>query len=336
MSRFYFFASLLFLQWMTDFSYAAEVELSPPAAASEATPQSASTAPIAPATPIYEEKSKIDFMWELDPYYTDLGVNIPLTSKPIPTSRSTNEAVIYSELIKGSLIPRFMLLEGSVYPLPLLGTYLKANQPDFYGQGRVGRHSSVNIIESATAGFQEPWAVSAFFGNIAKIVRPGESRMGSNVGYTGYLFSMGEKHIKDNLMIDDHWLEVEWKIKGKVDYPDEKLGWSFRVGAKTHENEMITDVYYLSVFRSNLNAHLPFLDWIANSGLDVKLHFAKNTGHLVRQEYVVGKKYPKGGQSYTPTLDIGVVWATPEEYAGALRTTDVNTLTLVFRPSVQF
>jgi hypothetical protein len=263
-------------------------------------------------------------------------VNIPLTSKPIPTIRSTNEAVIYSELIKGSLIPRFMLLEGSVYPLPLLGTYLKANQPDFYGQGRVGHHSSVNIIESATAGFQEPWAVSAFFGNIAKIVRPGESRMGSNVGYTGYLFSMGEKHIKDNLMIDDHWLEVEWKIKGKVDYPDEKLGWSFRVGAKTHDNEMITDVYYLSVFRSNLNAHLPFLDWIANSGLDVKLHFAKNTGHLVRQEYVVGKKYPKGGQSYTPTLDIGVVWATPEEYAGALRTTDVNTLTLVFRPSVQF
>ncbi len=303
----------------------------PPSASSEQQAQPQAIAELLP-----EERNKVEFMWELDPYYTNFGVNIPITSKPIPTIRSTNEAVIYSELFKGSLIPRFMVLETSIYPMPLLGTYLKAQEPQFYGQGRIAHHSGVNIIESATAGFQEPWAVSAFLGNIAKIVRPGEQRMGSNVGYTGYLFSMGEKHIKNNDIIDDHWIEIEWKIKGKVDYPDEKLGWSFRVGSKIHDNELITDVIYLSIFRSNLNMHLPFLDWIANSGLDVKLHFGKNTGHVVRQEYVIGKKYPRMGQAYTPTLDIGVVWSNPEEYSGILRTTDVSTLTLVFRPSVQF
>ena len=119
--------------------------------------------------PLAEEGSKVEVMWEPDPYYSDVSLNIPLTEKPIPTIRSTSESVIYSELIQGALIPRYMLIEASVYPMPLLGTYLKTNQPDVYQRGRLG-HSSVNIIDSATAGFQEPWAVSAFFGNIAKIV----------------------------------------------------------------------------------------------------------------------------------------------------------------------
>jgi hypothetical protein len=286
--------------------------------------------------PLAEEGSKVEVMWELDPYYSDVGINIPLTEKPIPTIRSTSEQVIYSELIQGSLIPRYMLVEASIYPMPLLGTYLKTNQPNFYGQGRLGHYSSVNVIESATAGFQEPWAVSAFFGNIAKIVRPGEDRVGSNVGYTGYLVSVGAKHIKANEMIDDHWLELEWKIKGKVDYPDEKLGWSFRIGGKFHENVNISDAIYLNLFRSNLNAHFPFLSWINNSTLDVKLFFSDKNSHLLRQEYVVGKKYPKAGWSYSPTLDVGLIFATPEEYSGILRTTDTNTVTLVFRPSVAF
>lgn len=310
-------------------AYAEEADKAAPNPGGEAAPQAPAVAPLR------EGQSKVEVMWEFDPYYSDVGINIPLTEKPIPTIQSTSESVIYGELIQGSLIPRYMLVEASVYPMPLLGTYLKANQPGFYSGGRIAQ-TGVNVIESATAGFQEPWAVSAFFGNIAKIVRPGERRIGSNVGYTGYLLSAGSKHIKSNDLIDDHWLEVEWKIKGKVDYPDEKLGWSFRVGGKFHDNPNITDVVYVNLFRSNLNAHFPFLSWISNSTLEVKLFFSEATAHLVRQEYVVGKKYPKIGWSYTPTLDVGVVWSSPEEYSGILRTNDSNTVTLVFRPSVEF
>ena len=288
------------------------------------------------SVPLAEEGSKIGVMWEPDLYYSDVSINIPLTEKPIPIIRSTSESVIYSELIKGSLIPRYMLIEASVYPMPLLGTYLKTDQPQLYGQGRLGHYSTVNVIDSVTAGFQEPWAISAFFGNIAKIVRPGEDRKGSNIGYTGYLFSAGTKQIKDNEMIDDHWLEVEWKIKGKVDYPDEKLNWSFRVGGKFHDNQNITNEIYLNLFRSNLNTHLPFLSWINNSTFDMKVFFSEDSSNLVRQEYIVGKKYPKIGWKYSPTLDVGFIWSSPEEYSGILRTTNTNTLTLVFRPSVDF
>jgi hypothetical protein len=50
----------------------------------------------------------------------------------------------------------------------------------------------------------------------------------------------------------------------------------------------------------------------------------------------VGKKYPKADWKYTPTLDVGFIIASPQEYSGVLRTEDKNTFTLVFRPSVEF
>src|SRR5271169_2625970 len=83
------------------------------------------------------ESSQAEVVWEWDPYYTDVGYNIPLTRKPIPTIVSDNEAVIYSKLIEGSLIPRYMVLEASVYPMPVLGTYLNTHTPGFYKQGDI-------------------------------------------------------------------------------------------------------------------------------------------------------------------------------------------------------
>ncbi|MBI5429101.1 MAG: hypothetical protein HY938_01445 [Nitrosomonadales bacterium] len=282
-----------------------------------------------------DESNKAEIVWEWDPYYTDVSANIPLTSKPIPTITSDSEAVIYRDLIEGSIIPRYMLLEASVYPMPVLGTYLKRRAPDFYKQGKING-SNINIFESLTAGFQEPWAVSAFFGNIARLVRPGETRTGTNKGYTGYLFSAGAKHIKNNVLVDDIWHELEWKIKGKRDYPDEKINWSFRLGGKFNNNPEITDVIYLGIYRSNLDHRAPILHWFKNSSFDLKAQFSQKSGKIVREDFVVGKKFPMEKQSYTPTLDVGLVWESPDEYSGALRDRSSNSLTLLFRPSIEF
>lgn len=289
----------------------------------------------AASAPSPEEGSTAEVMWEFDPYYTDVALNTPLTSTPIPTITSDSEVEIYNQLIQGSAIPRYMLLEASIYPMPVLGTYLKSHTPGFYNQGEIG-HSGINIIESATAGFQEPWAISAFFGNIAKLVRPGETRTGTNMGYTGYLVSAGSKHIKDNVLIADNWYELEWKIKGKRDYPNDKLQWSFRVGGKFHDNPGITNVYYVSLHRNNLDANSPFLSWARNTEFDFKLHFSQHDSELVRTELIAGKKYPLAGKDYTPTLSLGLVWTSPKEYSGALLDHNKNTVTLVFRPSIEF
>jgi hypothetical protein len=281
------------------------------------------------------EISRSELVFEADPYYTNIGYNVSLTNKPIPVIASGNEAAIYSELIKDSLIPRYMVLEASVYPLAVLGSYLKSHSPDTYRQAEIG-HSGINLFESATAGFQEPWAVSAFFGNVAKLHRPNETRHGNNYGYTGYLFSAGNKHIKNNMLVADDWYEFEWKIKGKIDYPDEKLSWSFRIGGRFNSNKGVNDVTYISLHRSNLNLRYSFLEWLENANYDLRAHFLQHGAQMVRLELIAGKKVPIEGWNYTPTLDIGFVWSSPNEYSGALRDARGNTTTLIFRPSLEF
>jgi hypothetical protein len=286
-------------------------------------------------SPSMEEGSTSEVLWEFDPYYTDVGMFLPISKDPILTITSDDELEIYRKLIEGSAIPRYMLLEASIYPLPILGTYLKSQNPDFYNRWQVGSGGS-NFLESATAGFQEPWAVSAFFGNIANLVRPGETRTGSNMGYTGYLVSAGSKHIKENILIGDNWYELEWKIKGTRNFSNDKMQWSFRVGGKFHDNPYVTNVAYAAIHRNNLNANFPFLNWINNSELDFKMHFSQLTSSIIRTEIIMGKKYPLTDRSFTPTLNIGLIWSSPQEYSGPLSTSDKNTITLVFRPSIEF
>ncbi len=286
-------------------------------------------------SPGLEEGNLAELVWEFDPYYTNVGWYKPLTSESIPTITSDSEIDILRQLVQGSAIPRYMLLEASVYPMPVMGSYLKRNETDFYNQGRIG-HSGINFFQSATAGFQEPWAVSAFFGNIATLVRPGETRKGSNFGYTGYLLSAGSKHIKDNELINDNWYELEWKIKGKRNFPKDKMQWSFRAGGKFHDNPDITNVVYIAVNRSNLNSNYPFLSWINNAVIDMKVHYSQIDGQLIRAEAIVGKKYPLQDKSYTPNLRVGVIWASPNEYSGELLSRNKGLITLVIRPSIEF
>jgi len=278
---------------------------------------------------------KTEVTWDLDPYYSDVDLNVPLTDTPIPTITSDNEAVIYGDLIKGSLIPRYMLLEASVYPMPVLGTYLKSHAPGTYQEGEIS-HTGVNVIESATAGYQEPWAVSAFFGNIANLVRPGEEQGRNNLGYTGYLISVGAQHIKDNVLIQDKWYEVEWKVKGDLNDKGEKLSWSFRVGGKFNSNPYITNITYVGIHRTNLDFNQPFLSWLKNSDVDLQLSFSQHGGQVVREELVFGKKYPFPNLGYSLTLDMGFVWDSPDEYSGPLRTDPKSQLTLVLRPGLEF
>jgi hypothetical protein len=296
-------------------------------------------APVAPANGQEQaagaETRHTEVTWDLDPYYSDVDLNIPLTNTPIPTIRSDSEAVIYRDLIEGSLVPRYMLLEASVYPMPILGTYINSHSPWAYQQGQIS-HTGVNLIESATAGFQEPWAMSAFFGNIANLQRPGEDQQTNNLGYTGYLISVGAQHIKDDVLIQDNWYEVEWKVKGDLNDKDEKLSWSFRVGGKFNANPYITDVTYVGIHRNNLDFDQPFLSWLENSDVDMQFEFSQHGGQVVREELVIGKKYPFPKQGFSLTMDVGFIWDSPDEYSGPLRTTNKSQLTLVLRPWIEF
>ncbi len=281
-----------------------------------------------------EPKARPEVVLDLDAYYTSLGVHIPLTNKPIPNVVESDEIAVYKELFFNSLTPRFVLVEAGVFPMPNLGVYLKKNNRSFYDSASVG--DGVNLIESITAGFQEPYAFSIFFGDIVNFVKEGEDRKETNKGYMGYMVSYATEHIKNNQLIDDESWEIEWKLKGDRIFKDDKLSWSFRLGTKIHENPNIANVAYLGLRRSELDFTQPFLSWLKNSSFEFRWDFSLRDGNIMRQEYIVGKKYPFQSSHLALKLDVGLIWESFLNYSGPLRDIDHHSYTLVVRPNIQF
>lgn len=280
------------------------------------------------------ERAKIEITPELDAYYSNIGLHIPLTDAPIPDVGETDELKVYKGLFLNSLSPRFMLIEASVFPMPVLGTYLKTNHLSFYDSASVGE--DLNLISVVTAGFQEPYSLSLFFGDIATFVKPGEKRNDNNKGYMGYLFTVADKHIKNNVLISDKSLEIEWKTKGEKNFTDEKLSWSFRLGAKLHENKEIADSLYIGLRRSNLDFNYRILSWLRNSTYDFRWDFSSKNGEMLRQEYIIGKKIPFKDYKFAMKLDFGLIWQNFRAYSGELRDMDRNEFQVVLRPNFQF
>jgi hypothetical protein len=270
---------------------------------------------------------------DLDAYYTSLDVHLPLTHTPIPDLGQEDEVSVYRRLLLNSFAPRFVILEAAIYPMPDIGVYLKKNTPSFYDSAAI---DGFNIVESLTAGFQEPYSFSVFFGDVVNFVKEGEARKGTNKGYMGYMLSYSREHIKNNRLIDDPSWEAEWKLKGERNFTDDKLSWSFRVGAKIHENPDIANVAYLGLRRSDLDFNSPVLSWLKNSSFEFRWDFSLNDGNIVRQEYIVGKKYPFKSPHVALKLDFGLVWQSFLNYAGPLRDVDHHSYTFVVRPNLQF
>jgi hypothetical protein len=104
-------------------------------------------------------------VFEPDAYYTDFDFIVSLTKTPIPHVGEKTEAEIYQTLLsRSALLPRYLVFEGSVNPMPYLGAYLKRNERNFYDNAELS--GSFNWVKALTAGFEEPYAVSLFAGNV--------------------------------------------------------------------------------------------------------------------------------------------------------------------------
>jgi hypothetical protein len=272
--------------------------------------------------------SDVEVIYEWGAYYSSIGLHIPISDDPLPDGGRLNEAEVYRQLLARSYRPNLVLLEASAYPMPMLGVWLRGHNAGFYDNAK-------NVVQAVTAGFQEPWAVSAFFGSQMKFTRPEESERGTNRGYMGYLVSAGTKHIKDNVLIDDDWIELEWKLKGERIFNEERLSWSFRAGGKFNRNTEIADALYVGVRRSNLDFRSPFLSLLDNSRIELLTEIPKDRLLLLRQELIIGKKFPIDSR-VAWEVDLGLIYERASKYTGSLAPLGKSSITFVFRPNIVF
>jgi len=299
--------------------------------------------PIKPSSDVETRKSKlsitvkevpISFDYELDAYYSNASIYIPLTHQAIKDVGEVGEFEIYRTLALQSFKPRFFFVEASINPLPVLGLYLKKEQRSFYDDFDIG--NDLNLVQAITEGFEEPYALSFFLGNIVRFSSPDEAEKTRNKGYTGFLLSVGDQHIKDNVAIDDNWYEFEWKLKGDKRLRNKNLSWSFRLGAKTHSNKEITDVHYLGFRRSHFNKNKNDFSIFKNSGIDYKIEFDQDNGDLVAQQIFIDKKWPFKQSDGAFSLGIGLL-QDMKKYSGLLESSnDDGNTSLIIRPSFVF
>ena len=276
-----------------------------------------------------QERPKPEVVTELGAYYSSVGFYVPISADPFPDGGRLEEAEVYRQLLERSWQPNVAAFEASIYPMPILGVWLRKDHPTFYD-------IAPSVIQAVTAGFQEPWAVSAFFGSQMKFTRPEESERGTNRAHLGYLVSAGTKHIKSNVLIADNWVEAEWKLKGERVFKDQRLDWSFRAGGRYNGNRDIADTLHLGLRRSNLDFKSPFFSWLDNSRIDLLTELAVDGLAIVRQEVIFGKKYPMQSYKLAWEFDFGVIYERASKYTGDLAPLAKTSLTLVFRPNIVF
>jgi hypothetical protein len=298
----------------------------PPAAVPPAIAPPAGTAPpaAAPAEPELQT-----FLLELGAYYTSAGVYLPLTREPVPNLGERGEVDLYWALLPRTIVPRFVVLEASVNPMPCVGLLVRDRAPHFYDRAQLDRNT--NLVRAVTAGFEEPWAASVFVGNVADFDVRGRKEF-EGKGYFGLVFSGGNLHIKDNVAIRDDWLEAELKLKGDRRSPAQKLSWSFRVGVKLHANHDVVDQAYVGIRRSRVD-YVEGPPVIANSGVEYKLDLGLD-GTPLRHYFIVDKKWPTWSTAFS--LGLGVVYDTGRSYRGGLARDAPERVQVLVRPNVEF
>ena len=285
-----------------------------------------------------EKKTTIEI--ELDPYYSAIGVYNSLTGKPIPHLEVESELEIYRELIAKFYKPRSLIIEASINPLPYAGALIKKHQPGFYND--MQWTSNLNAVQAVTAGFEEPWALSFFLGNVVSFDTIKKSLQGKRNGYSGLLIDVGNYHIRNNVLVRDNWMQMEGKLKGEQILADRSLRWSFRGGAKFHENRYIADSFFIGFRRSRTD----FKEkggsfWLNNSGFEYVSDFSQRKLEPVRHSLVVDKKFPFKKSRAAFTLGLGFVWTADKKYSGPL--SDVtsgsgrpNSFQFILRPNLEF
>lgn len=284
---------------------------------------------------LLEAQNIIEYDYELDAYYSNISAFIDLDRDNDVTDASNfTETRIYTDLVLNSLSPNIFLVEAAVHPMPIAGLYFRDNQEELYDRSSV---NDFNIVKSVTAGFEEPYSFSFFFGRMIIFKNKDTQRVGKNRAYIGYLVSIGDNSIKDNLMHKDRWTNFEFKLKGTREKHKKDLDWSFRIGTVIHQNNNFANSLYIGARRSSIDYNKSAWSLIYNSAFSSMLAVSTETYHLTEGELIVEKKWPlKWTEKSSFGLGIGYLYNSGEKYRGALKDEGIDNHQFIFRPNFKF
>lgn len=286
-----------------------------------------------------EETSLYDFYYHIAPYYSSFGLVFQLNNSPLDYQGIKSEYDVYRDLLTEAYLPEFMTLELSFYPMPLMGVGIRKHLPDTYQDAEIT--PELNLIESITAGFDEPYSLSLLFNSLTAYQTEQHSNTDEDVidiGFLGYLISGGNYHIQRNKLIEDIWFELEWKLKGKFALGSEEYSWNFRFGLKNHDNSGITDTLFIAMKRDHVDIEGDLLSFLNNTGIEFTYVVDQSYLNPVETSLMINKYIPAlSSKDAKISLDAGVIYENTRKYTGELKLpARENNLLFVIRPGIQF
>jgi len=280
----------------------------------------------------------VEYDYELDAYYSNISAFIDLDKdNDLRDASDESEVQIYSDLMAKSLTPNIFLIEAAIHPMSIFGLYFRKNNEDLYAKAKL---QDFSLVKSLTAGFEEPYALSFFVGRMV-VFKNAESfednRVGKNRAYIGYLVSVGDYTIKDNLVYYNRWVNLEYKLKGTREQKERDLDWSFRVGYKANTHEGFVDTIYVGARRSSIDYKKSSWLLLYNSAFNVMLESSAKRFYLTSAELTIEKKFPLSWINKAAFgIEIGYLYTSNEKYTGGLQDDGVDNHRLILRPNLKF
>lgn len=282
-----------------------------------------------------QAETTIEYDYELDLYYSNISMFIDVDAENNVTDASDfSEQQIYTNLLNNVFRPNIILLEASLNPMPIAGLYFRQQNEDLYQKTNI---SNFNLVRSLTAGFDEPYAFSFFFGRMLVFNRSKKGHLGVNRAFIGTLLSVSGHSIKENRAYEDKSLIIEFKLKGTRKYTAHSLDWSFRVGSKLHSNHNFTNTLYMGLRRSRVDFDKSRLSLFYNTAYSAFFSVSAQTFQLTETVLSIEKKWPS--MLFYKTvygLETGYLYNGDEKYRGRLRNEGIENHVFIIRPSISF
>ena len=276
-------------------------------------------------------------------------INLERFSEPM-IIQSGGEREIYAKLGSQLYLPKFILFQATLYQLSALSSYLETDLPTTYH--RFDTVYNLNVLRALGGSFEEPYSFSLFLGNItflgysAKDEGKQKKLKQSGSALAGFLVSIGNHQICDNIYLRDRWYQYELMLVGKLDEKYvRRISWNFRIGFKQNNIDLFHNVILLAIERSHSTWQKSRFSLLKNSIFAYKTYtpisYGDNPPVLIYHHLSYGKKLPVDlfNKKIFFILGGGVKWEWTYLYdrlANTFTSKPSGNLTWLIQPNIEF
>jgi len=250
----------------------------------------------------------------LGPYHSYTNLFYQFAKEPPVYIFQENEVRMYRDLLLRSYKPDYGLLELTLYPSTAVSAWIESSYKEFYDEFTV--YKDINLIGSISGGYQEPWSVSLFAGQLAAFLsmNDAEELVIAATGAGGLVLTGGAYQIFNNCLVRSNWYRIEWKLKGESEQDNLSGDWDIKIGYRFYNLDEIANTLLFSFTRKRMNQGKYDWRWTYNSlsEFELQLPVSHNESGISRFKLTYGKAIPF--RKWMIGLGVGVIYENRRMY----------------------